>query len=146
MPEELPERHPKVGLGVLIQNDNGCVLMGLRKGEHAGGVWSCPGGHLRFGETVFEGAAREAQEEVGLSVGDLELVSISDEMRYIETEDKHYVIVGIRARSFQGVPKTMEPDVFEEWQWFDLDNLPENMLEGSEQMIDSFKNNKIYNP
>lgn len=140
----MSELCPKVGLGVMIQNTQGQVLLGLRKGKHASGVWSFPGGHLEFGEKIFDGAAREALEETGLVVSGLELISVSDETRYIETENRHCVVVGVRAGSTKGEPKTMEPDVFEEWRWFALDGLPENMLEGTEQMIQNYKDNKIY--
>lgn len=35
--------------------------------SHEGGTWSCPGGALERGETPFEGALREAAEEVGIA-------------------------------------------------------------------------------
>lgn len=33
--------------------------------SHEGGTWSCPGGALDEGETPYEGALREASEEIG---------------------------------------------------------------------------------
>ena len=33
--------------------------------SHEGGTWSCPGGALDEGETPYEGALREAGEEIG---------------------------------------------------------------------------------
>ncbi|MGP0031469.1 MAG: NUDIX hydrolase [Acidimicrobiales bacterium] len=36
--------------------------------------WCFPGGQARSGETTLEATAREAEEETGLSVGDLDLV------------------------------------------------------------------------
>ncbi len=41
---------------------------------HEGGTWSCAGGALDEGETPFEGALREASEEVGLVPGTPTLV------------------------------------------------------------------------
>lgn len=42
------------------------VLMQLRSNySHEGGTWSCPGGALDAGETAFDGALREAAEEIG---------------------------------------------------------------------------------
>jgi len=82
------KRYPRVGIGVLIQNDKGEVLLGKRKGAHGAGEWSFPGGHLEFGEKIFECARREAKEETGLSVEDFELISVADEMRYMETDGK----------------------------------------------------------
>lgn len=35
--------------------------------SHQGGTWAVPGGALDHGETAFEGAVREAQEEAGIA-------------------------------------------------------------------------------
>ena len=58
---------PQVGVGVLILRD-GKVLLGRRKGSHGAGCWSAPGGHLEFGETLEDCAAREVLEETGLKI------------------------------------------------------------------------------
>lgn len=42
------------------------VMLQLRSGfAHEGGTWSCAGGALDEGESPYEGALREASEEVG---------------------------------------------------------------------------------
>ena len=46
------KKYPRVGIGVMIQNEEGEILLGLRKGSHGAGEWSFPGGHLEMGETV----------------------------------------------------------------------------------------------
>ena len=84
------KKYPKVGVGVMIQNEKGQVLLGLRKGSHGEGEWNFPGGHLEFGETVFETARREVKEESGLDGDPFALISVADEMRYIESDDKHF--------------------------------------------------------
>ncbi len=135
---------PRVGIGVLIQNDKGEVLMGLRQGSHGAGEWSFPGGHLDFGETIFETAKRETKEEVGLDVEEFELISVADEMRYIKTDNKHYLNIGIKAVYNGGEPKLMEPEKCKEWRWFSLEDLPERIFEGTELVINNFKKGKIY--
>ena len=137
---------PRVGLGVLIQNNAGQVLLGLRKGSHGAGEWCFPGGHLEFGETVFETAKREVVEEVGLEVKEeqMELISVADEMRYIKTDNKHYLNLGVKARYQGGEPRLMEPHRCEGWKWFDLDDLPERMYEGTHLIIKNFLAKKIY--
>ncbi|KKQ79359.1 MAG: MutT/NUDIX family protein, partial [Parcubacteria group bacterium GW2011_GWC2_38_7] len=74
----------------------------------------------------------------------LELVSIADETRYIDSDGKHFVVIGIKANSAVGEPKLMEPDKFIEWRWFPLDNLPEPMFEGSKLSMNNYKNKNIY--
>ncbi|MCK5416227.1 NUDIX domain-containing protein [Candidatus Parcubacteria bacterium] len=135
---------PRIGVGVLIQNKKSEVLMGLRQGSHGVNEWCFPGGHLEFGETIFETAKRETKEEVGLNVSDFELISVADEMRYIKTNNKHYLNIGIKAIWNGDKPKLMEPEKCKEWQWFDLEKLPKNMLGGTKLTINNFKKGKTY--
>ena len=128
----------------MIQNEKGEVLLGLRQGSHGAGEWSFPGGHVDFGELMADTARREVQEETGLNLEKFELISIIDELRYLNSEGKHYVVIGFKAIDYKGEPKLMEPDKFKEWRWFDLNDLPENIFEGTEQMIKNFKAGKIY--
>ncbi len=138
------KKYPKVGICVMIQNDKGQVLLGLRKGSHGEGEWAFPGGHLEFGETVFETAVREVKEETNLDVKPVAIISVADEMRYIKTDDKHYLNIGVKADYQGGEPKIMEPDKCTKWEWFDLNNLPDKMLEGTDLTLKNFKANKIY--
>jgi 8-oxo-dGTP diphosphatase len=139
-------KYPRVGIGVMIQNEKDQVLLGLRKGSHGAGEWCFPGGHLEMGETVFETAARETIEETGLEVNEFELISIADEMRYLKSDGKHYLNVGVKAVYNGGEAKIMEPDKCLEWKWFDLDKLPEEMFEGTDWIIRNFKAKRIYKP
>lgn len=137
---------PRVGIGVLILNDRGEVLLGLRKGSHGAGEWNFPGGHLEFGETVFQTAIREVKEETGLDVKDVSLISVSDEMRYIKTDNKHYLNLGVMAKYNGGEPQLMEPNKCAEWRWFRFDSLPDQILEGTEQIMRNFHAGVIYQP
>lgn len=138
------KKYPKVGIGVMIHNDKEEILIGLRKGSHGSGEWSFPGGHLEFGETIFETARRETLEEVGLEIDDFELISVADEMRYIKTDGKHFLNIGVIGKYKGGTPKVMEPDKCLEWKWCSFENLPKNLLEGTELVLNNYKANKIY--
>ncbi len=136
----------RVGVGVIILNKNDEVLLGLRNSSHGAGEWSFPGGHLEFGETVFQTAQREVKEETDLDVTKFELVSIFDEMRYIESDNKHYLNVSVIAHYESGEPKNMEPHKCERWEWFSLDDLPDNLFEPSEGALANMKDGVVYRP
>lgn len=138
------KKYPRVGIGIMIQNANGEILLGLRHGSHGEGEWCFPGGHLEFGETIFESAKREVKEESGLEVNKFELISLADEMRYLKSDGKHYVNVGLRGEYMGGDPEVLEPNKCKEWRWFSLDNLPSKLFEGTELTINNFKKRKIY--
>jgi len=69
---------PKVGVAMIINRDNRVLLI-KRKNVLGDGTWSTPGGHLDYGETPEQCAAREAREEVGLEVVNIRFRAITNE-------------------------------------------------------------------
>jgi len=137
------KKYTRVGVGIMIENEKGEVLMGSRFAPIIG-EWCCPGGSLEFGESALMAAKREVKEETDLDVSQLELISVIEEKRYIKVNGRHYLVVGFKAGKYSGELKLTEPDKFKEWRWFSLDNLPDKMLEATELMIKNYKAGKIY--
>lgn len=138
------DKRPLVGVGIMITNAEGEVLLGLRTGAHGSGSWSFPGGHLEFGETIFETAKREVAEETGLIIDGCELVSVNDDLAYVATDGKHYLTLGVSGRYQGGEAKVMESDKCAEWRWFPLDALPDNLFQPTARMIKNVLDKKIY--
>lgn len=61
-------RDPKVGVGVLVRDDDGRLLLVQRANEPAQGLWSLPAGFVDAEEDPRAAAARECLEETGLEV------------------------------------------------------------------------------
>lgn len=138
---------PGVGVGVMILKDNK-ILLGLRNPDkikpsseiQGQGTWTMPGGKVEYMERLEDAAKRELEEETSLKATELELYCISDDI----TETAHYVTVGFIANKYEGQVKTMEPETILEWQWFDLENLPENLFEPSRKCIKKYKKGLLY--
>ncbi|NHB84236.1 NUDIX domain-containing protein [Tessaracoccus sp. HDW20] len=63
----------------IVRDGVGRVLLGRRAGTGRGeGLWNLPGGHVGMGEPVAAAAAREAAEEVGVTIipADLDVVGV----------------------------------------------------------------------
>ena len=94
----------KVGVGVIVKTPQGIVLI-QRQGSHGAGEWSFPGGHLEFGETIIECAARETLEEVGVSTHSLRHLHFYTEDRF---PGKQYITVYVVAET-ENTAKICEP-------------------------------------
>jgi 8-oxo-dGTP diphosphatase len=127
-------RRPFVGLGVIIIQD-GKVLMGLRKGAHGAGTWGLVGGHLEWGESFESGARREVMEEVGLELGAVRFIAVTND--YFADHDSHYVTVHMAALCAHGHPLHRENAYIERWEWFPLDMLPSPLFHPLQHLLNS---------
>ena len=134
---------PLVGIGVIILNAQGKVLIGKRKGSHAP-YYSIPGGHLELGESFEVAAIKEIKEETNLTIINPKVICVTNNLDTYKLENKHYVSVILIADNFSGNLKNMEPEKCEGWQWCNPNNLPIPHFEASEIAINCFLQNKFY--
>jgi len=130
----------KIGIGVMILKNNK-VLLGKRKGSHGEGEYAFPGGHLEYMESFENCARREAREESGIEIKNVEFLFLSNLKKY---DPKHYVHIGLIANWKSGKPKVLEPKKCESWNWYDLENLPTPIFEACRISIDGYKTGKNY--
>jgi 8-oxo-dGTP diphosphatase len=76
--------HPLVGVGAVIVDENGRVLLVRRARPPLEGHWSLPGGLLELGETLIEGVRREVAEETGVIVEPQAIVEVVDRIYIME--------------------------------------------------------------
>lgn len=69
-------RNPIPTTDIIIRHDAGIVLI-KRKNPPLG--WALPGGFIDYGETAESAAKREAKEETGLDIFDLQLFGVYSE-------------------------------------------------------------------
>ncbi|KAF7122589.1 hypothetical protein CNMCM5793_000614 [Aspergillus hiratsukae] len=115
--------NPRVGVGVVVLNKEGKIILGKRKGSHGAGTWAFPGGHLEFGESFEACAVREVLEETGLSVHDVRFLTVTNDV--MEAEGKHYitVYVGAIVKEDNAQPQILEPEKCDEWRWISWEDV-----------------------
>lgn len=131
---------PLVGVGIVFMRE-GQVYLAQRLGSHGEATWGSAGGHLELGESLEECARREALEELGVKVGDLCFLCVSNIIAY----GKHYVDI-----EFLGDIGNQEPipteGIFSQSGWFSMDNLPQPLFEAMRYAVDSVRSSQHYHP
>jgi mutator protein MutT len=108
---------PVAAVGVIIEDDQGNILLIRRANEPDQGRWSVPGGAVELGETTIHAASREVREECGVAVQMGPVVSVYDliepdrvgEIRF------HYVIIHYLARYQTDSPRAASDSLYVEW-------------------------------
>jgi 8-oxo-dGTP diphosphatase len=116
---------PRVGIGVFVFRD-GKFLMGWRRGSHGANTWTLPGGHMEYGESPEETAAREVLEETGMTIKNMRFGAITNDI--FAKDNKHYLTVWVVSDWKAGKPVITEPDKTVDFQWFDFETLPEPLF------------------
>src|ERR1700689_3560079 len=110
-------QNPKVVIGTVVSSD-GKILMCRRAIEPRRGFWTLPAGYLELGETLEEGAAREAMEEAAANISIEGVMAIFSVARIGQVQvifrgqfaDPH-------APAFAAGPESLEVALFE---WNDI--------------------------
>ena len=134
---------PRIGIGILILNPEGKILIGKRKGSHAP-YYSIPGGSLETGETFEAAAIREAVEETGLTIYDPQVINVTNNLDTFREFGIHYVSITMLVRDYEGTPQVLEPDKCEGWDWYDPTDLPEPHFDASRAGVQLYLNGKFY--
>jgi ADP-ribose pyrophosphatase YjhB (NUDIX family) len=85
---------PLVGVGAIVFDHAGRVLLVERGKQPSAGLWSVPGGKLEPRETLAQAVAREVLEETGLIVEVGALACVLERM----ADDYHFVLLDYFAR------------------------------------------------
>lgn len=121
----------------------GRVFLARRRGAHGEDTWGSAGGHLEFGETLEECARREAMEELGVAVGELRVLCLSNIVAY----GRHYVDVEFLGEIGEQEPvPTAEDGSFGEYGWYPLTDLPQPLFEPMRLAIESLLTGQWYYP
>lgn len=107
-PRKRWDDHVRAGVAAVIWQPEGRLLVMERKGAHASGTWSLPGGGMEFEEHWREAAERETFEETGLTVMATNLLYVTNDV--FPDDGQHWVTLFVACRYFGGQPLIIEPE------------------------------------
>ncbi len=118
-----------------IQGHDNVVLVQRRNAPNAG-WWGFPGGHVEWGETALEAAARELHEETGVNARPIEYLTNVDVL--LPNSDgtglsHHFLLTAVLCDYIDGTPRP-DDDALQA-DWVPVDSLSETGL----QLIDQVR-------
>jgi mutator protein MutT len=95
---------PGVGVGAIVVDAEGRVVLVKRTNPPLAGRWSLPGGLVELGETIQAAVTREVREETGLDVDVGPLVEVLERIHHDADErvEYHFVLLDYLCRPTGG--------------------------------------------
>jgi 8-oxo-dGTP diphosphatase len=114
---------PRIGSALLVKDDADRILLGKRNKDPQRGFWVIPGGKIHAFEKIADAAARELQEETGLTV---EVGSQFKVYEIVNRPNEHRIVIYSWARAMRGFPKAS--DDLSEVKFFSREELSNILL------------------
>ena len=133
----------QVGASVIIEDGEGRVLLERRADC---GKWGYAGSSVDLFESVEDAARREAFEETGLRLGELELFGVfsGEEMRYVypNGDEVSNVDIVFVCRDFTG-ELVLQPDEVLEARFFEAGAIPDELFEPNAPQLRLWEQRKL---
>ncbi len=116
---------PYISAFVLFRKGNRAAFLLRQNTGWMDGYYDIVAGKVEAGETYRQAAVREAKEEAGADIRPEDLAHLLTAHR--SSDGMTWVDVVFEVSDWQGELYNAEPDKHASLDWFDLDNLPDNV-------------------
>lgn len=124
------EKRNKIPITVQIVLEKGedILLMKRKNTGYADGQYCLPGGHVEANEEIIKALAREAKEEIGITIKsqDMEFYKVLNRK---VNEQQEYIDFIFKAKNWTGKIQNIEKEKCEEIKWINKNKLPANILD-----------------
>ena len=132
----------KLTVGLILISDNKVLLMRRCNTGYMDGMYALVSGHVEAGESLKQAIIRESNEEIGIKIN-------LDKVDYVTmirdgNDNGNYINFFLVANEYFGVPSICEPDKCDDLKWFDLDNLPDNMIPADRRALNNYFDKKYF--
>lgn len=128
-----------VAVHVFLLKEGSILLLKRANTGFKDGYWSVPAGRLNSGETIKQAMIREAKEEVGANIDSKDLSKILVMHHKDDRGERLYFFS--HCSNWKGELKNMEIDKCEKIEWFNINNLPDKIIEHIKCVIGDPNNN-----
>ena len=130
---------------LILLKDKKVLLLRRFNTGYEDGNYSMVAGHVESGETFTECIIREAKEEAGilLQPEDLKVVHIMHRNSGT-AENNERIDVFFLAEQWDGDITNTEPHKCDDLSWFDVENLPNNIIPYVDKVLKEIKNKICY--
>lgn len=130
-----------ITVGLILLNDKGQILLQKRCNTgYMDGKYALVAGHLEKNESLLNGVIREVKEEINviLNKNNVEFVCMIRDGKNCD-----YINTYFKYQNHNIKFQNLEPEKCSELKWFDIDNLPDNIIPNDKRAIVNM-NKKIY--
>ncbi len=141
----MPNRHTIIPASYLIlKQENNILLIRRFNTGFEDGNYSMIAGHVDEGETFTEALIREAHEEAGitLSPSDVRVAHIMHRKSHIDAEER--IDTYFIAEHWSGKLENKEPHKCDDFSWFDMNDLPKNVIPYIKFALENIKKHIFY--
>ena len=110
-----------IAAGIVLNEQKNKILLIKRADLMWGDVWSIPGGHIEYGETVDEALKRELKEELNLEISDTKFLCY-EEFSVPTKRNKYFISLNFIVLAKERIVPNEE---IKEAGWFDVSKLSE---------------------
>lgn len=126
---------------LLLIKENQILLLKRANTGYEDGKYSLVAGHMDGNETIKQAMIREAREEAGIIIyeDDIEIATFL----HRKTDPERFDFF-LQCKKWNGEVENKEPDKCSELSWYDINNLPSNIIPCVKKAIENYQNNIMF--
>lgn len=126
---------------LLLIKENQILLLKRANTGYEDGNYSLVAGHIDGNETIKQAMIREAKEEAGILIDEKDIEIVTFLHRKTNPERLDFFL---KCKNWEGTIENKEPDKCSELRWYDINNLPTNIIPCVKKAIENYQNNIIF--
>lgn len=126
---------------LLLIKDNKILLLKRANTGYEDGNYSLVAGHMDGNETIKQAMIREAKEEAGIVIDEENIKIVTFLHRKTNPERFDFFL---KCEKWNGIIENKEPGKCSELSWYDINDLPNNIIPCVKKAIENYQDNIMF--